>query len=89
MLNGPVTPASLEQRDPASGTAFAYLYDCTRGRRGCVLIAQGSLTDNSWNGLLSWGQHDISVGTVNRTLPAGHELRLGLLCRVTVTSGWR
>jgi hypothetical protein len=41
-------------------------------------IAYGSLYDASWNGFLSWGQHDISVGTVNRTIPAGHELRLEL-----------
>jgi hypothetical protein len=77
VLNGPV---SLHLSSSASGsaTAFAYLYDCSAGGVGCVLIAHGSLTDHAWNGLLSWGQHDIAIGSVNRTLPAGHELRLGL-----------
>jgi hypothetical protein len=43
-----------------------------------VQISYGTFSANSWNGLLSWGQHDISVGTVNATLAAGHELRLRL-----------
>ena len=60
------------------GTAYVYLYDCTAGAASCTQISYGTLTDNPWNGLSLWGQHDISVGAVNRTLAAGHELRLRL-----------
>jgi hypothetical protein len=78
VLNGPVT-LHLSSHGFGDGTAYAYLFDCTAGGASCTQISQGTLADNSWNGLLSWGQHDISVGTVNRTLPAGHELRVRLL----------
>ena len=47
------------------------------GRRGDVRrSAYGSVSDNPWNGLLQWGEHDISLGAVNRTLAPGRELRV-------------
>ena len=77
VLNGPVT-LHLSSDASGKGRAYVYLYDCTAGGASCTLISFGQLSDNTWNGLLSWGQHDISVGTVNRTLAAGHELRVRL-----------
>ena len=47
----------------------------------CTQIGFGSVSDHSWNGLLQWGQHDISLGGMNRTLAATHELRVGALRR--------
>ena len=75
VLNGPVS-LHLSSAGNNSGVAYVYLYDCLAGGASCVQIGFGSLADSSWNGFLSWGQHDISVGTVNRALPAGNELRV-------------
>jgi hypothetical protein len=77
VLAGPVT-LHLSSHGSGDGRAFVYLSDCT-ALGACTQISSGTLSDSTWNGLLSWGQHDISVGTVNRTLPAGHELRVRLL----------
>jgi putative nucleotidyltransferase with HDIG domain len=79
-LNGPVTLhlSSIQTGSPGDGTAYAYLYDCTAGGVSCTQIAFGRLADKPWNSLGVWAQHDITVGTVSRTLPAGHELRLRL-----------
>ena len=77
VLAGPVT-LHLSSHGSGHGTAYVYLSDCT-ALGACTQISSGTLSDNTWNGLLFWGQHDISVGTVNRTLPAGHELRVRLL----------
>ena len=91
---GAKNPPAPATRGAANGrgTAYVYLYDCTAGGASCTQISFGMLTDNTWNGLLSWGQHDISVGTVNRTLAAGHELRVRLYVgsgdqRVAMTAG--
>jgi hypothetical protein len=75
VLNGPVT-LHLSSTRLGAGTVYVYLYDCAAGGVSCTQISSGTLSDNPWNGLLSWGQHDISVGTVNQTLATGHELRL-------------
>ena len=77
VLNGPIT-LHLSSSGIGAGTAYAYLYDCTAGGASCAEISSASVSDNPWNGLLSWAQHDISVGTVNQTLAAGHELRVRL-----------
>jgi putative nucleotidyltransferase with HDIG domain len=79
-LNGPVTLhlSSRQPGAPGDGTAYAYLYDCTAGGATCTQIASGQLAAKPWNGLGQWAQHDFTVGTVNRTLAAGHELRLRL-----------
>ena len=75
--NGPVT-LRLTSQQSGSATAYAYLYDCTAGGASCTQIGYGSVSDNPWNGLLQWGAHDISLGTQNRVLAAGHELRVRL-----------
>ena len=77
VLDGPVTLHLSSYRN-GDGTAYGYLYDCTAGGVSCTQIGFGRVSDNSWNGLLTWGRHDLSLGTVNRTLIAGHELRLRL-----------
>jgi hypothetical protein len=79
-LNGPVTLhlSSTQPGAPGDGTAYAYLYDCTAGGASCTRIAAGQLAAKPWNSLAQWAQHDITIGTVNRTLPAGHELRVRL-----------
>jgi putative nucleotidyltransferase with HDIG domain len=82
VLNGPAT-LHLTSQNSGNATAYAYLYDCTAGGASCTQIGYGSVSDNPWNGLLQWGEHDISLGTVNRTLVPGHELRV----RIYVGSG--
>ena len=77
VLNGPVT-LHLTSSQSGNATAYAYLYDCTAGGASCSQVGYGSVSDNPWNGLLQWGQHDISLGAQNRTLAAGHELRVRL-----------
>ena len=77
VLQGPVT-LHLSSSGTGSNTAYVYLYDCTAGGAVCTQIAFNSLTSHDWLGLGLWAEHEISVGTVNRTLPAGHELRLRL-----------
>jgi putative nucleotidyltransferase with HDIG domain len=77
VLNGPVT-LHLSSAQSGGASAYAYIYDCTAGGASCTQIGFGSVSDNPWNGLLQWGQHDISLGTVNRTLAATHELRMRL-----------
>ena len=79
-LNGPVTLHLSSTRPGGTGdsTAYVYLYDCTAGGATCVQIAYGTLAAKPWNAFGQWAQHDITVGSVNRTLPAGHELRLRL-----------
>ena len=75
MLNGPVV-LHLTSSGAGSNISYAYLYDCTAGGASCTQIASGSLTSHGLLGLGLWASNDITVGTVNRTLPAGHELRL-------------
>ena len=75
VLQGPVT-LHLSSSGTGSNTAYVYLYDCTAGGAVCTQIAFNSLTSHSWLGL--GAMDDISVGTVNRTLAAGHELRVRL-----------
>ncbi len=79
-LNGPVTLhlSSTQPGAPGDGTAYAYLYDCTAGGATCTRSPYGQLAAKPWNGPGQWAQHDFTVGTVNRTLAAGHELRLRL-----------
>ena len=55
VLNGPVT-LHLSSAQSGNGTAYAYLYDCTAGGASCTQIGYGTVSDNPWNGLLSWGR---------------------------------
>ena len=80
VLQGPVT-LHLASSGTGSNTAYVYLYDCTAGGAACTQIAFNSLTSHGWLGLGLWAENDISVGTVNRTLAAGHELRAAALQR--------
>ena len=77
VLQGPVT-LHLSSSGSGSNVAYVYLYDCTAGGASCTQIAYNSLTSHGLLGLGFWTQNDISVGTVNRTLPTGHELRVRL-----------
>jgi hypothetical protein len=77
VLNGPVT---LHLWSSGSGFAgmYAYLYDYTAGG-SCTQIASGSLQTHNWFGLGGgFAEHDVTVGSVSRTVTAGHELRIGL-----------
>ena len=77
VLNGPVV-LHLASSGSGSNVSYAYLYDCTAGGATCTQIGFGSKTFSGLLGLGFWTSNDITVGTVNRTLPAGHELRLRL-----------
>ena len=90
MLNGPVVLdiwSSLGLFTTLdSATLDAYLYDCTPGGAtdpnwaGCTKIASNSSFASPWNtSLLSWGHRQITIGTVNRTIPGNNELRIRVL----------
>jgi len=84
VLNGPVT-LDLWSSEGAfitlhNGTLYAYLYDCTPGGVVCTKIASNTVIANTWNtSLLDWGHRLLTVGSVNRTIPAGNELRIKIL----------
>jgi hypothetical protein len=77
VLNGPVV-LHLWSAASGSATTFAYLYDCTAGGASCTQIAAGMVHSSTWFGWMQFTEHDVTIGTVHRVLPAGHELRLGL-----------
>jgi hypothetical protein len=86
VLNGPVTLdlwssiGSFAARPPA--TLYVYLYDCTAGGASCTTIAANIAYHDPWNtSLVDWSRHVITIGAVNRTIPAGNELRVKLLVR--------
>jgi Bacterial Ig domain/HD domain len=83
-LNGPVTldlwSAAGAFAAVKHGTLYAYLYDCNAGGASCTRIASNSAFASIWNtSLVDWGPRTITIGTVSRTIPAGHELRIKLL----------
>ena len=62
------------------GTIYTYLYDCTTGGSSCTKIAQNAVVANPWNAsLIDWSYRTIVIGTVNRTIPTGNELRVKVL----------
>jgi hypothetical protein len=84
LLDGPVT---LDLWSAAGafgalkhGTLYAYLYDCSAGGATCAKIASNTAFASTWNtSLVDWGPRSITIGTVARTISAGHELRIKLL----------
>ena len=52
-----------------------------RSRRNpCTKIAETDIHFNNWNGTTAnWVYHEITVGSVTRSIAAGRELRLRLL----------
>ena len=62
------------------GKLYTYLYDCTSGGLSCTPIATNTAVANPWNApLLDWTHRVITIGTLNRTIPTGNELRIKLL----------
>ena len=85
-LNGPVSLQFWSTVDSFlglhEGTLYTYLYDCASGGTSCVRIASNKLTRKPWNTSLlccSWTYRSVSIGTVNRTIAAGRELRVRVL----------
>jgi hypothetical protein len=84
VLNGPVVLrlwSTIEAFDAYEGAhPHVYLYDCVAGGTGCLKIASNNVHVPSWNGGVSdWVYREITVGSVTRTIPVGHELRIKLL----------
>jgi hypothetical protein len=85
-LNGPVSldlwSSTRGFISIKGGTLFAYLYDCTAGGASCTKIAENTAFAQPWNtSLIEWGHRVITIGSVSRTIPAGHELRVKLMFR--------
>jgi HD-GYP domain-containing protein (c-di-GMP phosphodiesterase class II) len=83
VLNGPVVLrlwSTVEDFDPDDAAhPHVFLYDCLGGGVSCVKIAANHLQVSNWNGgVSSWVYHEITVGSVSRTIPIGHELRIRL-----------
>ncbi len=79
VLNGPAVLrlwSSSEDFDPDDAShPHVYLYDCIAGGLGCLRIAQNHVHVQDWNGGAStWVYHEITVGSVSRTIAAGREL---------------
>lgn len=60
-----------------AGIIYTYLYDCSAGGLSCTKIASNTVFANPWNtSLIDWSYRSISIGSVNRTIPTGNELRV-------------
>ena len=87
VLDGPVV-LHLTSSGSGNNVDYGYLYDCLAGGAGCVQIGHGSTT---WSGSLlglGWVSNDVSLGTVNRTLLAGHDCVCGSTA-ARATRRWR
>ena len=59
---------------------YVYLYDCAAGGTPCTKIAETDIHFNNWNGTTAnWVYHEITIGSVSRTISSGRELRIRLL----------
>lgn len=98
VLDGPVTlelwssMGTFAAQKPA--TLYSYLYDCTAGGASCTLVASNIAFHDPWNtSLVDWTNRVVTIGAVNRTIPAGNELRVKLLIRpsdlwMTMSAGY-
>jgi hypothetical protein len=82
VLNGPLTLdlwSSVEKFElNKDGHVYVYVYDCVGG--SCTTIASTASHVPDWNGTTaSWMFRAITIGSVNRVILAGHELRVRLL----------
>jgi hypothetical protein len=82
-LNGPVTLDLWGALDGLllgkAGHPHVYLYDCAAGRTACVKIAENDVHINPWSLLSSFVLHQVTIGSVSRTIAAGRELRVRVL----------
>jgi hypothetical protein len=82
-LNGPVTLELWGALDgfllSKAGHPHVYLYECAAGRTACVKIAENDVHINPWSLLSSFVLHQVTIGSVSRTIAAGRELRVRLL----------
>jgi putative nucleotidyltransferase with HDIG domain len=86
VLNGPVSLDLWSSTrlfvSAKPGTLFAYLYDCTAAGASCTKIAENTAFAQPWNtSLIDWSHRVVTIGSVSRTIPAGHELRVKLMFR--------
>ena len=83
-LNGPVAlqlwSTLKDFRTDKNAHPHVYLYDCAAGGTACTKIAETAIHVNDWNGTTAnWVYHEISIGSVNRSIAAGRELRIRVL----------
>jgi putative nucleotidyltransferase with HDIG domain len=85
-LNGPVTlqlwSTAKDFKTDKDGHPHLYLYDCAVGGSACVKIAETDGHVDDWNGsTANWVYREITIGSVNRAIAAGRELRIRLLAQ--------
>ncbi|MFN2469575.1 MAG: Ig-like domain-containing protein [Gaiellaceae bacterium] len=83
VLNGPVVLrlwSTASDFDPDAGAhPHVFLYDCLAGGVGCTKIAGTHVKVKDWNGgATTWVLREITVGSVNRIIAVGRELRVRL-----------
>ena len=83
-LNGPVAlqlwSTSKDFRTDKDAHPHLYLYDCAAGGTACTKLAETDVHFRDWNGsTANWVYHEITIGSVNRSIAAGRELRIRLL----------
>jgi hypothetical protein len=83
-LNGPVTLKlwstikNFETNKKAH--PHIYLYDCAAGGTACTKIAETDVHFDNWNGsTANWVYHEITIGSVSRSMAANRELHVRLL----------
>ncbi len=85
-LNGPVTlelwSTVKDFRTDKNAHPYVYLYDCDAGGASCVKIAETDVHFDDWNGsTANWVYHEVTVGSVSRSMAAGRELHVRLLVK--------
>jgi hypothetical protein len=98
VLNGPVTLQLWSTISVFTLNKDAhphlYLYDCDAAGAGCVKLVENDIHVHDWNGLIpGWVYHELTIGSVSRTIAAGRMLRVRLLVQhedlwVAVTAGY-
>ena len=83
-LNGPVMlqlwSSTKQFKTDKDGHPHLYLYDCAAGGTPCTKIAETDEHVDDWNGSTAdWVYHEITIGSVNRSIAAGRELHIRLL----------
>jgi len=76
-LDGPVTLdlwSMVHDGEPKKAHLYAWLFDCSGS--SCTQLLAADYFADPWNARNTWTKHSIVLGSLNRTIAAGHDLRL-------------
>jgi putative nucleotidyltransferase with HDIG domain len=81
-LNGPVTLdlwTSLQNKANEDLEYSVWVYDCGPGGSCATVLATGKVLVADWSTTTTWEEREITLGSVNDSLPNDHSLRLRLM----------